>query len=111
MNDPMDGRGGVSEAVAALRQASFLRVMLILAAIVVVLVGIRFSAPMLNPIFFAVVLTLLFSPIYSWLKRHGLPLPLALVIMLVVIDAIFVALFFILGVSISKLSERVVFYP
>jgi predicted PurR-regulated permease PerM len=110
MNDPMDGRGGVSEAVAALRQASFLRVMLILAAIVVVLVGIRFSAPMLNPIFFAVVLTLLFSPIYSWLKRHGLPLPLALVIMLVVIDAIFVALFFILGVSISKLSERVGFY-
>jgi len=110
MNDPTDGRGGVSEAVAALRQASFLRVMLILAAIVVVLVGIRLSAPILNPIFFAVVLTLLFSPIYSWLKRRGLPSPLALVIMLVVIAAIFIALFFILGVSISTFSERVGFY-
>lgn len=110
MNDPTDGRGGVSEAVAALRQTSFLRVMLILAATVVVLVGIRLSAPILNPIFFAVVLTLLFSPIYSWLKRRGLPSPLALVIMLVVIAAIFVALFFILGVSISKFSERVGFY-
>jgi len=110
MNDPTDGRGGVSEAVAALRQTSFLRVMLILAATVVVLVGIRLSAPILNPIFFAVVLTLLFSPIYSWLKRRGLPSPLALVIMLVVIAAIFIALFFILGVSISKFSERVGFY-
>jgi AI-2 transport protein TqsA len=110
MNDPTDGRGGVSEAVAALRQTSFLRVMLILAATVVVLVGIRLSAPILNPIFFAVVLTLLFSPIYSWLKRRGLPSPLALVIMLVVIAAIFIALFFILGVSISTFSERVGFY-
>ena len=110
MNDPTDGRGGVSEAVAALRQTSFLRVMLILAATVVVLVGIRLSAPILNPIFFAVVLTLLFSPIYSWLKRRGLPSPLALVIMLVVIAAIFIALFFILGVSISKFSGRVGFY-
>jgi len=110
MNDPTDGRGGVSEAVAALRQTSFLRVMLIFAATVVVLVGIRLSAPILNPIFFAVVLTLLFSPIYSWLKRRGLPSPLALVIMLVVIAAIFIALFFILGVSISKFSERVGFY-
>jgi AI-2 transport protein TqsA len=110
MNDPTDGRGGVSEAVAALRHTSFLRVMLILAATVVVLVGIRLSAPILNPIFFAVVLTLLFSPIYSWLKRRGLPSLLALVIMLVVIAAIFIALFFILGVSISKFSERVGFY-
>ena len=110
MNDSTDGRGGVSEAVAALRQTSFLRVMLILAATVVVLVGIRLSAPILNPIFFAVVLTLLFSPIYSWFKRRGLPSPLALVIMLVVIAAIFIALFFILGVSISKFSERVGFY-
>ena len=110
MNDPTDGRGGVSEAVAALRQTSFLRVMLILAATGVVLVIIRLGAPILNPIFFAVVLTLLFSPIYSWLKRRGLPSPLALVIMLVVIAAIFIALFFILGVSISKFSERVGFY-
>ena len=65
LNDPMDRRGGVSEAVAALRQTSFLRVMLVLAATVIVLVGIRFGAPILNPIFFALVLSLLFSPIYS----------------------------------------------
>jgi AI-2 transport protein TqsA len=110
-NDPVDGRRGVPEAIAtALRQPSFLRVMLVLAATVVVLVGIRIGAPILNPICFAVVLSLLFSPLYSWLKRRGLPAPLALVIMLIVIGALFMGLFFILGVSISRFSERVGFY-
>ena len=66
LNEQVGGRGGIPEAIAtALRQPSFLRVMLVLAATVVVLVGIRLSAPILNPIFFAVVLSLLFSPIYS----------------------------------------------
>jgi AI-2 transport protein TqsA len=93
-----------------LRQPSFLRVMLVLAATVVVLVGLRLAAPILNPILFAVVLTLLFSPVYSWLMRRGLPAPVALVAMLVILTILFVALFFILGVSISRFGERVGFY-
>ncbi len=110
LHDPMDGRGGVSGAVAVLRETSFLRVMLVLAATVVVLVGIRLGAPVLNPIFFALVLSLLFSPIYSWLKSRGLPSPVVLVIMLIVIGALFMGLFFILGVSISRFSERIGYY-
>jgi AI-2 transport protein TqsA len=109
-NDPTDARGGVSEAVAALRQTSFLRVMLLLAATGVVLVIVRLGAPILNPIFFALVLSLLFSPIYSWLGRRGLPSPVALVIMLIVIGALFTGLFFILGASISRFGERVGYY-
>ena len=86
-NNPPGERTGIGEAVTtALRQPSFLRVMLVLAATVVVLVGIRLGAPILNPIFFAVVLTVLFSPVYSWLKRRGLPAPLALLIMLVLLS-------------------------
>ena len=63
-----------------LRRPSFLRVLVALAAVVVVLVGMRLAAPILNPILFAVVLALLFGPLYSWLRRRGLPAPLALVI-------------------------------
>jgi predicted PurR-regulated permease PerM len=77
-NYPAGQRTSISEAVTtALRQTSFLRVMVVLAATVVVLVGIRLGAPILNPILFAVVMTLLFSPVYSWLLRRGLPAPLA----------------------------------
>src|SRR3712207_5559801 len=84
--------------------------MLLLAATVVVLVGIRLGAPVLNPILFAVVLSLLFNPLYSWLRRRRIPTPLALLIMLVGLTILFLALFFILSVSITRFSERVGFY-
>src|SRR5215211_563832 len=71
-----------------LRRPSFLRVIVGLAAVMVVLVGMRLGAPILNPIFFAAVLALLFGPLYSWLRRRGLPTPLALLFMLVFLDAI-----------------------
>jgi hypothetical protein len=73
-NNPADERTGNGEAVTtALHQPSFLRVILVLAATVVVLVGIHLSAPILNPILFAVVLSRLFNPVYSWLRLRRLP--------------------------------------
>ena len=78
VNNPPAGRSGIAETLATtLRQPSILRVMLGLAATIVVLVGMRVGAPILNPIFFAVILALLFNPIYSWLGRRGIPKPLA----------------------------------
>src|SRR5829696_2690155 len=87
-----------------------MRVMLGLAATVVVLVGMRLGAPILNPIFFAVIVALLFNPIYSWLGRHGIPKPLALVIMLVGLTILFSGLFFILGISITRFSADIATY-
>ena len=110
-DNPADDRSGIAEAITTtLRQPSFLRVMLVLAATVVVLVGIRLSAPILNPILFAIVLTLLFYPVYSWLRRRRIPTPLALLIMLVGLTILFVVLIFILGASIARFTERVGFY-
>ena len=111
LDDPAKGRTDIVESVTTtLRQPAFLRVMLLLAATVVVLVGIRLGAPVLNPILFAVVLSLLFNPLYSWLRRRRIPTPLALLIMLVGLTILFLALFFILSVSITRFSERVGFY-
>ena len=105
-------RTSIAEGITdTLRQIPFLRVMLMLAATVVVLVGIRLAAPILNPILFAVVLTLLFNPIYSWLKRRGLPAAAGLA------DharrdngSRASGLVSILGVSITRFSERLGFY-
>jgi hypothetical protein len=83
-NNPADDRSGIVEAIAAaLRQPPLLRVMPVLATTAVVFVGMRLAAPILNPILFAVILALLFSPIYAWLRRRGVPTPLALVLVLV----------------------------
>lgn len=49
------------------------------------------AAPVLNPIIFAVVLSLLFGPVYAWLGRRGLPRPVALVTMLPGLTLRFVA--------------------
>ena len=70
-SDPVDGKSGIGETIStALRQPSFLRVMLLLATLVVVFVGMRLAAPILDPILFAVILALLCGPIYAWLRRR-----------------------------------------
>jgi predicted PurR-regulated permease PerM len=103
--NPVDDKSGIGETITtALRQPSFLRVMLLLAALIVVFVGMRLAAPILDPILFAVVLALLFSPIYGWLRQHRVPTPLALVIMLVGLSVLFLAIAGIVGVSIVRFS-------
>jgi AI-2 transport protein TqsA len=109
INPPDEGSGIAGASTNGLPRPSFFRVIVALAA-TVVLVGIHLSAPILNPILFAVVLALLFSPLYSWLRRRGLSTPLALVLMLIFVGAIFAGLFFTLGASISRFTERVGFY-
>jgi predicted PurR-regulated permease PerM len=64
----------------------------------------RLAAPILNPILFALILALLFSPIYAWLRRRRIPTPLALVIMLVGLTVLFLAIAGIMGVSIARFS-------
>jgi len=107
-NDSVDDKPGIGETITtALRQPSILRVMLALAATVVVFVAMRLAAPIFNPILFAVVLALLFSPIYAWLIRHRIPTPLALVIMLVGLSVLFLGLSLLLGVSIARFSGEI----
>lgn len=69
---PPDGGSGIA-LDTMLRRPSFLRVLLVLDATLVVLVGMRLAAPIL----FAVVLSLLFGPLYAWVKRRGVPTPAA----------------------------------
>src|SRR5829696_1807205 len=110
-NDSVDDRSGIGETITtALRQPSLLRVMLGLAATVVVFVGMRLTAPILNPILFALVLALLFSPIYAWLRRHRIPTPLALIVMLIGLTLLFLGIAGILGVSIARFSGDIASY-
>ena len=98
--------GGIA-AETPPRRTTFLRVLQVLAGTVVVLVGVRLDAPGLNPVFFAVVLSLLFSPVYAWLGRRGLPKPVALVVMLFGMTLLFLVIFYVLGASIARFSAGI----
>lgn len=104
VDEPANDQPGGDTVV---RRSSFVRVLQVLAMVVVVLVGVRLAAQVLNPVFFAVVLSLLFSPIYAWLGRRGLPTPVALVIMLVGMTLLFVVVFYVLGASITRFSTGI----
>jgi AI-2 transport protein TqsA len=93
----------------ARQNASFGRMVVVLAAVVVVLAGMHLAAPVLNPIVFALVFALIFAPVYAWLRRR-LPTALALLVMLVGLGILFVGLFVLLSASIARLTGRLGFY-
>jgi predicted PurR-regulated permease PerM len=70
----------------------------------------RLAAPILNPILFALILSLLFSPIYAWLRRHRIPTPLALIFMLVGLSVLFLGIFLIMSISIARFSGDIASY-
>ena len=108
VNNPASDGAGIGETIiTTLRQPSFFRVILLLAALVVVFARMKLAAPIVDPILFALVLALLFSPIYAWLRQHRVPTPLALVIMLVGLSVLFLGLFFLIGVSIARFSGEI----
>jgi len=91
------------------QRTSFGRVVFVLAAVVVVLAGLHAAAPVLNPIFFAIVFSLLCAPVYAGLRRW-LPNGLVLVLMLVALLLVSLLLFYVLGASIGRLTGRLSFY-
>jgi AI-2 transport protein TqsA len=90
----------------ARRRSSLSSIIFVLAAVVIVMVGIHLAAPLLNPILFALVLSLLFSPLYTWLKRVGTPTSLALIAMLVGLVLIFGLLFGLMSLSVARLTTN-----
>ena len=51
------------------------------AAIVIVVIGLKYASDFVAPIFFATTLAILFSPMLRWLEKKGLHAGLALLIM------------------------------
>src|SRR5215204_4251214 len=89
---------------------SLARVLVVLAAVVVVCAGMYAAAgPILNPIFFALTLALIFSPVYGWLRRR-LPTLLALVIMIIGLVALTFGLVILLSTSLSRFTAELSYY-
>lgn len=92
------------------RGSPILRYMLAAAAIVIVIFGLKYSSDVLAPIFFAVTLAILFTPMLWWLEKKGLPAGLALLVMVLVLGGLIVLLIIILTASLEQLALRLPVY-
>jgi AI-2 transport protein TqsA len=93
-----------------LRGFPILRFMLVAAAMVVVVFGLKYSSDVLAPIFFAATLAILFTPLLRWLEKKGLPTGLALLVMVLGLGGFIVVLIIILTASVKQLALRLPVY-
>jgi predicted PurR-regulated permease PerM len=83
---------------------------LVLAGVVVVLGGLHLAASLLSPIFLALVLALIFWPLYAWLRARPLPAWLALMVLLSGLVVSFALVVALMAYSMAGLAERLNLY-
>jgi AI-2 transport protein TqsA len=91
-------------------QSPLARQIFILAAVVIVILGLKYAGEFLAPIFLAVLLAILFAPALRWLEKRGLPTSLALFVLILFLAAFFVLLILILILSLNQLETRLPIY-
>jgi predicted PurR-regulated permease PerM len=82
------------------------RFLLVLACGVVVVWGLQFAAPILLPFSLALFLTVLSLPMMLWLRRHGVPAPVAIMIAVLVDIGVFGLLILLASQSLTELQTR-----
>jgi AI-2 transport protein TqsA len=81
-----------------------------LAALVIILAGIRAAATIINPILLAIVITITVLPIPGRLKKRGMPGWLALVLSILMVVLLLLLVIFTVFFSITKLSTELASY-
>ncbi len=87
-----------------------LNTILILAAIVIIVAGMKVSSPILVPVLLAIFIATLSAPPLLWLERKGLPTILALLVVISMILAVGLALASLVGKSINDFQIQLPIY-
>jgi predicted PurR-regulated permease PerM len=90
--------------------ASFGRTVLTLAAIAIVLGALHLASEFVTPVLLALVLALIFWPVYVWLRGRGLEPWLALLALLVGLVVAFALLVVLVSYSMSSMATRLTVY-
>ncbi|MEU7896477.1 AI-2E family transporter [Nonomuraea sp. NPDC049152] len=82
-----------------------LRILIGLAAAVIVLAGLRSASAIAGPAFLALTLTIAVSPLRAWLKRRGAPAWVLMTVPLLVVLLVLLAFVASLAVSVAQLAS------
>lgn len=80
------------------------------ACLVIIIIGLRYTAEFVAPLFLIITLAILFTPLLRWLERKGVPSGLAIIVMLAGLLVFFAAFFFVVYASLQQLVERLPAY-
>jgi AI-2 transport protein TqsA len=92
------------------RGSPIFRNLIVAAAVVILVFGLKYSSDVLAPIFLAATLAILFTPALWWLEKKGLPAGLALLVMVLTLGGLIVLLIIILTASLEQLALRLPVY-
>lgn len=83
--------------------SSIVKVLVGGAGLFIIIIGLKYTASIISPIFLAILIAISAAPLISWLNRKGLPGWLSLIITILVMVLVFVGLIFMVGFSVSQL--------
>jgi len=92
------------------RGSPIFRNLLVAAAVVILVFGLKYSSDVLAPIFLAATLAILFTPALWWFEKKGLPAGLALLVMVLALGGLIIVLIIILTFSLEQLALRLPVY-
>jgi len=84
--------------------------MLVMAAVVIVLAGIKAASVIVVPFLLALFLAIILSPLFLWLQKKGLPQGLALLVVVVVLFGSIATLIMLIGNSVQDFTHNVPLY-
>jgi AI-2 transport protein TqsA len=87
-----------------------IRGLLMFAAFIVVVAGLRAAAPILTPLALALFIAAVSLPVMEWLRRRGTPAPLAIFVVVLMNAAVLAAVGWILLVSFAELRTELPLY-
>ncbi len=88
------------------RQGSFKNSLVSIAAFMIIVAGMKFSATILIPILLAVFIAIIASPVLLWLEQHGVPKVIAFIIVLCFVIVILLGLGTLVNSSINNFTTN-----
>ncbi len=86
--------------------SSIYRTIVVLAALVVIIAGMKAAAPLMVPFMLSVFIALLLSPLLHWLIRKGVPKPLSFLFVILFMLTIFVTLTGVVSTHVADLFSK-----
>ena len=83
------------------------RTLYVVAAIVVIVAGMRAASPILVPFLVSIFIAVVSAPVLRWLQDRGLPMWLALVLVVCAIAVLILAVVTLVGSSVTDFSQKI----